>query len=93
MHISVFHHQARAWPMPKNHMDRRVCPTCKVTVHGSEAQRDHHNRHIEEASYRARVNELIEELAKRCGLTEELVKLAGDDWSWGADVETGRDDE
>ena len=93
MHYAILHREKKAWPKPLNHLDGRVCPTCLVTVHGSNAQRDHHNRHITEAVWRARVNELLEEVCKRTGLTEELVKLAGDDWSWGADVEDGRDDD
>ena len=93
MHVAILHRHAKPWPKPINHLDGRVCPTCWVTVHGSAGQRDHHNRHITEATWRARVNELLEEMAKRTGLTEELVRLAGDDWSWGADVEDGPDGE
>ena len=73
--------------MPKNHLDRRVCPTCGVTVHGSAAQATHHNRHLEDREYQLRVNGWLVELAKRCGITEEEIGAhIGQDWSWGAEV-------
>ena len=93
MHVAVFHRETKPWPRPRNHYDGRVCPTCWVTVHGPEAQREHKKRHLDEAMWRNRVNELVEEIAKRTGLTEELVRLAGDDWSWGAEVEGSAGDD
>ena len=92
MHVSVTSRERRPWPRPRNHYDGRVCPTCHVTVHGPAAQTGHHKRHLDEAGWRARVNELLEEVCKRTGLTEELVKLAGDDWAWGAEVEGSGDE-
>ena len=89
MKVSVFHHYMRAWPAPKNHMDVRVCPTCKVGVYGSDGQRDHHNSHLQEREFRLRLNGWLEEFAKRTGMTEEEF---GGDWSWGAEV-TGTEGE
>ena len=92
MRVAILHHNDRAWPRVLNHLDGRECPTCHATIHGQLAQRAHKKRHLDEAVWRNRVNELVEEMAKRTGLTEELVELAGDDWSWGAEVEGGADE-
>ena len=87
MRVHIIHHGGRAWPMPKNHLDRRVCPDCGVTVHGSQAQTKHHERHLKEEERDSRVVGWLVELAKRCGITEEEVAShIGQDWSWGAEV-------
>lgn len=82
------HHGMRAWPRPRNHYDGRVCPTCRATVHGPEAQQGHQDRHLEEQEFQRRVVGWITELAKHVGITEEQVSLSFDpgEWAWGAEI-------
>lgn len=72
----------RPWRPPENHMDRRVCPDCRVTVHGPQAQREHQDWHLH-------INSLMQEFAKRTGMTEE--EYDGRPWEWGAQI-TGTED-
>jgi hypothetical protein len=82
----IIYRRERAWPHPRNHMDRRVCPDCGITAHGWDGQRAHAKHHEKEKLREAALTELLTELAKRCGMAEEQVELLVDRWQWGAEV-------
>lgn len=75
--IHTFHRGTNSWPQPTNHLDGRRCPTCKATVHGPEAQEDHHQHHLDEAEYRERVNEWVVYVAKMGQQVAELYRVLG----------------
>ena len=89
--VRVVTHRERPWPLPRNHMDGRVCPECGLTAHGWDGQRVHNQHHEKQKIREAALLELLSELAKRCGMTEEQVELLCDEWRWGAEV-TGVED-
>jgi len=69
-------HVGRDWPRVQNHMDVRECPTCCAAV-----PRNRQQRH---ALYHQEVDEMLAELAKRTGITEESVEVPA---RWTAVVE------
>lgn len=99
MRLHTFHRGTPSWPQVINHLDGRKCPTCKATVHGPEAQEDHHSDHIANAEYRAHVNaalelmhEQITQLAAASGVTlagSEDGESAGE-WEHSLMIEGGQ---
>ena len=93
MRHHIIYRRIRPWPAPKNHLAGRVCPTCGTTCHGWEGQDKMQKYHEDERDWRLGVIDILTELMKRTGMTEEqFVSRFGDEWSWGAEV-TGTEDE
>lgn len=68
-------HVSRRWRRPVNHLDGRVCPDCKVTVHGWEGQRRHAEWHAELAA-------VMQEMFARTGLEEDQFEVSAA-WAGG----------
>lgn len=60
MRYRILHH-GRKWPRPENHLDGRVCPECRATVHGRHGQKGHEDWHADLAG-------LLNDLSERSGL-------------------------
>ena len=81
----IMHHHHKAWPLPKNRLDSRICPRCAGWVCGSDGQQAHNKDHEREDE---RDRQFVEAITQICNFLGIKVTIAdGDNWAWGAEVE------